>query len=107
MISNSQRLETTNLPISRRKNKLVYCTVEYYTVTIYLNDWYTGNFPGGSAVKNLPAVQKTGAQSLGQEDSLKKEMATHCTILTWRIPWTEGLVGYSLWGRKGVRHNSD
>ena len=40
-------------------------------------------------VKNLPAVQKTWVQSLGGEDPLEKEMATHSSILAWRIPWTE------------------
>ena len=40
-------------------------------------------------VKNLPAMQKIWVQSLGQEESLDKEMATHASILAWRIPWTE------------------
>ena len=40
-------------------------------------------------VRNPPAVQETWVGSLGQEDSLEKEMATHSSILTWRIPWTE------------------
>ena len=40
-------------------------------------------------VKNLPAVQETWVQFLGQEDLLEKEMATHSSILAWRIPWTE------------------
>ena len=40
-------------------------------------------------VKNLPAMRKTWVQSLGQEDPLEKEMATHSSILDWRIPWTE------------------
>ena len=40
-------------------------------------------------VKNLPAVQETQVQSLGWEDSLEKEMATHSSILAWRIPQTE------------------
>ena len=40
-------------------------------------------------VKNLPAVQETGVQSLGQEDPLEKEMAAHYSILAWGIPWTE------------------
>ena len=40
-------------------------------------------------VKNLPAMQKTWVQSLGQEDPLEKEMATHSSILVWEIPWTE------------------
>ena len=40
-------------------------------------------------VKNLPAVQETRVLFLGQEDSLEKDMATHSSILTWEIPWTE------------------
>ena len=40
-------------------------------------------------VKNLPAVQKTWVQSLGQEDPLEKEMAAHSSVLAWEIPWTE------------------
>ena len=40
-------------------------------------------------VKNLPAMREPQVQSLGQEDPLEKEMATHSSILAWRIPWTE------------------
>ena len=40
-------------------------------------------------VKNLPAMQATQVQRLGQEDALEKGMATHSTILAWKIPWTE------------------
>ena len=46
-------------------------------------------FPGGSVVKDLPANQETWVQSLGREDALEKEMATHCSSLAWEIPWTE------------------
>ena len=46
--------------------------------------------PGGSAVKNLPVIQKTQVQSLGQEVSLEEGMAAHFSTLAWRIPWTEG-----------------
>ena len=46
-------------------------------------------FPGGSVVKNLPAKQETRVQSLGQEDLVEKGMATHSSILVWRMPWTE------------------
>ena len=42
-------------------------------------------------VKNLPAMQEIRVRSLGQEDPLEKEMATHSSILAWRIPWTEEL----------------
>ena len=44
---------------------------------------------GGSVVKNQPAKQEMWVPSLGQEDALEKEMATHSSILAWRIPWTE------------------
>ena len=49
-------------------------------------------FPSGSAVKNPPVMQDTQemwVRSLGWEDSLEEGMATHSTILAWRIPWTE------------------
>ena len=45
--------------------------------------------PSGSVVKNLPAVQETQVQSLGQEDLLEEGMAAHSSVLVWRIPWTE------------------
>ena len=41
------------------------------------------------SVKTLPAMQETWAQFLGREDPLEKDMATHSSILAWRIPWTE------------------
>ena len=44
-------------------------------------------FPGGSLVKNPLAVQETWARSLGREDPLENEMATHSSILIWEIPW--------------------
>ena len=46
-------------------------------------------FPVAQTVKNLPAMQETGVQSLGQEDPLEKGMATHSSVLSWEIPWTE------------------
>ena len=55
-------------------------------------------------VKNRPAVQETGVQSLGWEDSLRKEMATHSSILAWEFPWTEELMGYSPRDHR-VRHD--
>ena len=39
-------------------------------------------------LKRLPAMRETGVQSLGQEDPLEKEMATHSSILAWKIPWS-------------------
>ena len=49
----------------------------------------TAGFPGGSKVKHLPGMQETRARSLGREDSLEKEMATHSSSLAWKIPWME------------------
>ena len=52
-------------------------------------------------VKNLPTTKETQVCYLGLEDPLEKGMATHSTILAWRIPWTEEPGGlYSPWGRK-------
>ena len=51
-------------------------------------------------VKNLPAVQKIWVPSPDQEDPLEEGMATHSSILAWRILWTEEPVGYSPWGRE-------
>ena len=45
-------------------------------------------------------MHETQVQSLGREDPLEEGMATHSSILAWRIPWTEDLAGYSLWGHK-------
>ena len=55
---------------------------------------------GAQMGKHLPTMQETRVQFLGQEDPLEKEMATHSSILAWKIPWTEGHVGYSPWDRK-------
>ena len=49
-------------------------------------------------VKNPPAKQVTQVQSLGQEDTLEKEMATHSSILAWEIPWTEESGGRQVMG---------
>ena len=51
-------------------------------------------------LKRLLAMQETLIRSLGWEDCLEKEMATHSSILSWRIPWTRSLVGYSPRGHK-------
>ena len=51
-------------------------------------------------LKRLPAKWETWVRSLGQEDPLEKEMATHSSILAWRVPWTEELCGLQSTGRK-------
>ena len=54
-------------------------------------------FSGDSKDKESAAMQETQVQSLGQEDPLEKERATHSSILAWRIPGQRSLVGYSPW----------
>ena len=56
-------------------------------------------------VKNLPAMRETQVQSLGQEDPLEKGMATHSSILAWRIPWTEEPGGPQSMGLQRVRYD--
>ena len=56
-------------------------------------------------VKNLPAMQKTRIQSLGGEDPLEKGMATHSSIIAWRIPWTEEPGGLLCMGSQRVGHD--
>ena len=63
------------------------------------------SFPGGSAVKNLPAMQEIQVWSLGWEDPLEKEMAIHSSILIWKIPRTEEPGGLKSIGSQRVRHD--
>ena len=62
-------------------------------------------FPGGSVAKNRPAMQETQVRSLGQEDPLEKEMATHSSILAWRSPWTEEPSGLQSMVSQRIRHD--
>ena len=55
-------------------------------------------------IKNPPAMQEIWVQSLGQEDPLKKEMATCSSIFAWEMPWTEDTDGLQPWGCR-VRHD--
>ena len=56
-------------------------------------------------LKRLPAMQETCVRSLGWEDPLEKDMATHPSILAWRIPWTEEPGGLQSKGSQRVGHN--
>ena len=56
-------------------------------------------------VQHLPAMQETWVRSLGQEDPLEKEMATHSSILAWRIPWTEEPGRLQSMGLQRVKHD--
>ena len=61
------------------------------------------SFPNGSAVKNPPATQERKVSSLGWEDPLEEEMATHSSILALEIPWTEEPGGLQSMGLQRVR----
>ena len=56
-------------------------------------------------VRNLPAMWETQVRSLGQEEPLEEEMATHSSILAWRIPWTEEPDGLQSTGSQRVRYD--
>ena len=81
----------------------VYCLKPpSYGVIIYTATYLTWDFPGGSAVTNL---QEMWVRSLGWENLLEEVMATHSSILAWRIPWTEEPSGLqSIWSQR-VRHD--
>ena len=56
-------------------------------------------------LKRLPTMRETRVQSLGREDPLEKDMATHPSILAWKIPWTEEHCRLQSMGSQRVRHN--
>ena len=71
-------------------------------ITWYLEDVF---IPVTQMVQNLPAIQETRVQSLGQEDLMKKGMAIHSSIPAWRILWTEEPGGLQSIGSQRVGHN--
>ena len=66
---------------------------------------FWGAFLVARMVKNLPAMRETQVRSLGWEDHLEKEMANHCSILAWKIPWTEEPLRLQSKGSYRVRHD--
>ena len=64
-----------------------------------------GRFPGGSDDKESACNVGTQVQSLGQEDPLEKEMATHSGILAWRMPWSEEPGGLQSMGSQRIGHD--
>ena len=71
-------------------------------IECYEVDWAT---LVAQMLKNPPAMHETWVQSLGWEDPLEKGMATHSSILAWRIPWTEELGRLQSMGLQRVRHD--
>ena len=59
----------------------------------------------GQRLKRLPGMQETRVRSLGREDPLEKEMATHSSIIAWKIPWTEESDRLKFMGSQRVRHD--
>ena len=64
-----------------------------------------GGFPHGSVVKHPPAMQEMLVRSLGGEDPLEEGVATHSSILAWRIPWTEEPGGQQSMGLQRIGHD--
>ena len=87
-------LETVKQNGVRQKEKNKYRTL--------MHVW---GFPDGLVIKDPPARQQTRVQYLGQENPLEKEIATHSSILSWEIPWTEEAGGLQSMGSQRVRHN--
>ena len=83
-------------PIYLKKKKKNEC---------YTCKWEMGASLMAQMVKNLPAMQEAWVQFLGQEDHLEKGMATHSSILAWRIPWTEEPGGLQSMEVQRVRHD--
>ena len=72
--------------------KIQNIIIEHFFMVIPV---HSGTSLVAQMVKNLPAMQETQVQSLGQDDPLEKGMAIHSNILVWKIPWTEEPGGFS------------
>ena len=79
------------------------CLYIYFYLSIYMQTY--GAALVAQRLKCLPAMQETWVRSLGQENPLKKEMATHSSILAWRIPWMEEPGGLQSTGLQRVGHD--
>ena len=97
-----------NIPnlMSNNKNKFnmvnQYTHIQKYLYYIYVCVWAS---LVAQMVKRLPTMLETWVRSLGREDPLEKEMATHFSILAWRIPWTEEPGRLQSVGYQRVRHD--
>ena len=93
------------LPISSLDIRKYYLILLKILLCIYVVLLWT--FLVAQTVRSLPAMQETQVRSLGWEDLLEKEMATHSSILAWKIPWTEEPVGLQSMGSQRVGHDRD
>ena len=84
------------------KEKETKTVMIYHILSLYWQIWASLIV---QSVNNLPAVQETWVQSLGWEDPLEKEMATHSSILAWEIPWTKEPDGLQSMGSQRIGHD--
>ena len=89
-----------------------FCVGIYFQILGYVTrngiTWSYGNspgFPGGSMVKNSPAIQEVRVRALGQEDPLEGDRATHSGSMAWRTPWTKNPGRLQSTGSQRVRHH--
>ena len=82
------------------QSQVICAKIEHFPALDYIE-----TSPVAQMVKRLPTMQGAWVQSLGQEDPLEKEMATHSSTLSWKIPWTEEPVRLQTMGLQRVRHN--
>ena len=85
--------------------KICIFIITIITLKLLLICMTTSDFPGGSDGKASAYNARDWVQSLGREDPLEKEMATHSSILAWRIPWMEEPGGLQSMGSKRVGHD--
>ena len=97
--------QSKNVTVPNKNEKIQNVMIFLNCNIIYIILW---GFPSGSEGKNLPAMQEPQEmqiQSLGWEDHLEEDMATHSSVLAWRIPWTEEPGGLQSIGFQRVRHD--
>ena len=80
-------------------------TMQYFVRLLLMGVKFAWASLVAQRLKHLPAMWETQVRSLGQEDPLEKEMATHSSILAWRIPWTEEPGRLQSTGSQRVGHN--
>ena len=85
--------------------KRLFSFSSYSAIRVVSSAYLRTGFPIVQMVKNLPVMQETWVPSLGQEDPLEKEMATHSSVLAWRIPWTEEAGRPQSMGSQRVGHD--
>ena len=91
--------------LSKQMTGLLYCQVKNNNINYKVLRIALRNFPGAQTIRHLPAMRKTWVQSLGQEDPLEKEMATHSSTLAWKTPWMEKPGGLQSTGSQRVGHD--